>query len=333
MLSPKKDTAQDYLSNSCSNLSENKKNEIRDKQNKSLLIHNSDFNNTSEAEISQNLDSPSNVVRKGKKRFSLVHLAKAMKSLDQNIKLFDNACVVTDKDYLKYTDKSFENYVDDQIKISKMQKKMGKGIGSNSKFFTYEVAKYFQARIPNNYFDAMQIIGLTSELIFESPQITEWDEEDVIKWFESLNLNNYSHIIRQHGINGMSLLKMNVFEYKDILGINDIKEIKLLMKSVDFLRIFVKLKLDFYDYLEYEKNENEKNEQLLNATAPQPQVMLPVENINNYENKQTTPINALQQITGSVANYHYQNSHKNYFVENDNFANYFKKEKSSKDGN
>ena len=40
----------------------------------------------------------------------------------------------------------------------------------------------------------------------------------------------------------MSLLKMNVSDYNDILGIKNIKDIKLLMKSIDFLRIFIKLK-------------------------------------------------------------------------------------------
>jgi len=230
--------------------------------------------------------------------------------LEPNFKLFDNSIQNSD-DYLKYTDKSFEIYVDDQIKISKYQK----GIKSKTKFFTYEVAKYFLAKIPNNYFDAMQIVNLTSELIYESPQITEWTEDDVLKWFDSLSLNGYSNIIKENNVNGMTLLKMNIYEYKDILRIQDTKDIKLLMKSIDFLRIFVKLKLDFHDYLEYERNENEKNENLMLATQPNNQIK-DKDNIinNNYNLTANTARNASLE--------------KNYFGEDMN-----RKEKSSKESN
>lgn len=191
--------------------------------------------------------------------------------------------------------------------------KYQKGIKSKTKFFTYEVAKYFLAKIPNNYFDAMQIVNLTSELIYESPQITEWTEDDVVKWFDSLSLNGYSNIIRENNVNGMTLLKMNIFEYKDILGIQDAKDIKLLMKSIDFLRIFIKLKLDFHDYLEYERNENERNENLM--LTMQPTNQLKDKENNNFNNFNLTAHTARNTI-----------SEKNYFGEDIN-----RKEKSSKE--
>jgi len=242
-----------------------------------------------------------------RKRFNLIHLVKELKILEPNFKLFENSIQNSD-DYLKYTDKSFEIYIDDQIKMSKHQK----GIKSKTKFFTYEVAKYFLAKIPNNYFDAMQIVNLTSELIYESPQITEWTEEDVVKWFDSLSLNSYFNIIRENNVNGMTLLKMNIYEYKDVLGIQDTKDIKLLMKSIDFLRIFVKLKLDFHDYLEYERNENEKNENLMLITQS-----------NNHQkiNENNGSINNITSHTARNVI-----SEKNYYGED-----IIRKEKSSKE--
>lgn len=242
-----------------------------------------------------------------RKRFNLIHLVKELKILDPNYKLFENSIQKGD-DYLKYTDKSFEVYIDDQIKMSKNQK----GIKSKTKFFTYEVAKYFLAKIPNNYFDAMQIVNLTSELIYESPQITEWNEDDVVKWFDSLSLNGYSNIIKENNVNGMTLLKMNIYEYKDILDIHDTKDIKLLMKSIDFLRIFVKLKLDFHDYLEYERNENEKNENL----------MLTTPNVNQIKDKDLI-INNNYNMTAYTTRIP---TEKNYFGEDIN-----RKERSSKE--
>jgi len=251
-----------------------------------------------------NLLDPNN-----KKRFNLVKLVKELKLLEPNFKLFENSIQGSD-DFLKYTDKSFDVYIDDQIKMTKFQK----GIKSKTKFLTYEVAKYFLAKIPNNYFDAMQIVNLTSELIYESPQITEWTEDDVIKWFDSLGLNGYSNIIKENNVNGMTLLKLNIHEYKDVLKIQDTKDIKLLMKSIDFLRIFVKLKLDFHDYLEYERNEREKNENLMFATQPPVNTLKDKEIFNNLNINQTT--NTTRNLT----------SEKIYFGEE-----IMRKDKSSKE--
>ncbi len=223
-------------------------------------------------------------------KYSLIELYKELKHLDSNLKLFENS-IQNSEDFLKYSDKSFDIYIDDQIKISKIHQK---GIKSKTKFFTYEVAKYFLAKIPNNYFDAMHIVNLTSELIYESPNITEWTEEDIVKWFDSIGLNNHSNIIRENNVNGMTLLKMNICEYKEILGIQDTKDTKLLMKSIDFLRIFVKLKLDFHDYLEYERNEREKNENILLNTQQNFYNNL---NLNSMNNNNSNPSKFNNNIT------------------------------------
>jgi len=174
-------------------------------------------------------------------KYSLIELYKELKHLDSNLKLFENS-IQNSEDFLKYSDKSFDIYIDDQIKISKIHQK---GIKSKTKFFTYEVAKYFLAKIPNNYF-------------------------------------------------GMTLLKMNICEYKEILGIQDTKDTKLLMKSIDFLRIFVKLKLDFHDYLEYERNEREKNENILLNTQQNFYNNL---NLNSMNNNNSNPSKFNNNIT------------------------------------
>ena len=128
---------------------------------------------------------------------------------------------------------------------------------------------------------------------------------------------NYSNFIRENSITGLGLLKMNIFEYKDILGVEDIKDIKLLMKSVDFLRIYVKLKLDFQDYIEYEKNETEKNEIMINSLTQQ--------QINNSTKE--IICNTARNINEKS---YFGEEHQNHQVLNSTPNN--RKDKSSKDG-
>ena len=109
-----------------------------------------------------------------------------------------------------------------------------------NKNFTLSVAKYFKARIPNNYFDAMNLIIYTSDLLYNNNKIFEWSEKNIITY----------------GINGIKFLQ---FTGNELINYNivDVRDTKLILKSIDFLRIFVRL---FTDYSEkYELNSHENN--------------------------------------------------------------------------
>ena len=110
---------------------------------------------------------------------------------------------------LEILDNSFENYIDEQMKIIEQNSKT-----KQSKHFTLEIAKYFRARIPNNYFDTMQIITATSELIFDKPDIIEWCQIEVGQWISLIGLEKYSQNFIEAGVDGIQLIKCNVFDLK-----------------------------------------------------------------------------------------------------------------------
>ena len=127
-----------------------------------------------------------------------------------------------------------------------------------NKNFTLSVAKYFKARIPNNYFDAMNLIIYTSDLLYNNNKIFEWTERNVITWMNRIGIekNKYKDIIIKYGINGIKFLQ---FTGNELINYNivDVRDTKLILKSIDFLRIFVRL---FTDYSEkYELNSHENN--------------------------------------------------------------------------
>ena len=127
-----------------------------------------------------------------------------------------------------------------------------------NKNFTLSVAKYFKARIPNNYFDAMNLIIYTSDLLYNNNKIFEWSEKNIITWMNRIGIekNKYKDIIIKYGINGIKFL---LFTGNELINYNivDVRDTKLILKSIDFLRIFVRL---FTDYSEkYELNSHENN--------------------------------------------------------------------------
>jgi hypothetical protein len=139
-------------------------------------------------------------------------------------------------------DNSFENYIDDQINFLKNLKSHEK---LKSKYFTLEVAKYFKARIPNNYFEASQFVALTSDLIYENPHVIDWSEDEVCQWLYRLGLYKHEKVFKENNINGIRFIKVNILDLKETLKVDSLTDIKLILKSIDFLRIFVKLKLDY----------------------------------------------------------------------------------------
>jgi len=156
----------------------------------------------------------------------------------------------------KYIDASFDNYLEDQIKFHQLNSSNN----VSSKIFTLELTQYFKAKIPNNYFDAMQILILTSDLIYENPHIPEWSEEEILHWIRRLGLDQYEKNFSENQINGYKFLKLNIMELKENYHITELKDIKFILKSIDFMRIFIKLKLDYQEYFEDQRDKEKENE-------------------------------------------------------------------------
>ena len=151
-----------------------------------------------------------------------------------------------------YVDLSFENFLEEQVKNADPSKQ-------NYKQFTLEVAKYFKSKIPNNYFDASHLFLLTNDIIFENPSIIDWSVTIVCKWITRIGLEKYNKSFQRSNIDGNAFLLLSIPELQNTLEIKSIKDIKLIFKSIDFLRIYLKLKLANQEYIEVEK----KNEYLL----------------------------------------------------------------------
>lgn len=128
---------------------------------------------------------------------------------------------------------------------------------NTNKMITLKVAKYYKARIPNNYFDAMQIVLLTSDLIYSNYSITDWTENDILTWLHRIGINDsrYDDIIVENSINGLKFLKLSFNELKEY-KIDNVRDVKLILKSIDFLRIFVRFQLSFSEKIEKQKNDN-----------------------------------------------------------------------------
>ena len=126
-----------------------------------------------------------------------------------------------------------------------------------NKNLTLNIAKYFKARIPNNYFDAMNFIILTSDLLYNNSKIYEWNEKNIITWMNRIGIekNKYKNIIIENNINGGKFLQFSAKELKEY-NINNIKDGKLILKSIDFLRIFLRLYTDYSEKYEFYINMN-----------------------------------------------------------------------------
>ena len=126
-----------------------------------------------------------------------------------------------------------------------------------NKNFTLSVAKYFKARIPNNYFDAMNLIIYTSDLLYNNNKIFEWTEKNIVTWMNRIGIekNKYKDIIINNNINGVKFLKFSGNELKDY-NIVDVRDTKIILKSIDFLRIFVRLYTDYSEKYELYTDTN-----------------------------------------------------------------------------
>ena len=93
-------------------------------------------------------------------------------------------------------------------------------------------------------------------IIKENPDVSNWNNNDVINFFEKINFNK-KYIEQLKNINGKELLNIDQNYIQNILGINDKFEINYLLRNIELLKY---LKLDKREKI-YEDNEEQPNSQ------------------------------------------------------------------------
>ena len=128
---------------------------------------------------------------------------------------------------------------------------------NKNKINSLNLIKYYKASIPNNFFDIMNLVIMTYTLLYDNGDINEWKENTIIKLFEKIGIekNKYNDIILNNQINGKKFLKLNFNDLKEY-KITDVRDTKIIMKSINFLREFYIRYFDYYK--EYEKEEEAK---------------------------------------------------------------------------
>lgn len=192
-------------------------------------------------------------------------------------------------------DSSFQEYIEEQLK-SYSETALDKQI--RPKYFTFEIARYFKARIPNNYFDTMHIIACNVEILFQRPFVHQWKNSDVLIWMNGLGLSNYADKFMTEELNGATFLSLTLVDLVNIYQVTKNKDLKVLLKSIDFLKLFFKL-TSFY--LEYVNSQKKKRIIEINDITFKKKTkaikFLPKENINgengtNIINNNSTNINS-----------------------------------------
>jgi hypothetical protein len=108
----------------------------------------------------------------------------------------------------------------------------------------------------------MLIVTSTSDLIFDKPDIVEWRNEEVVSWISQLGLEKYATTFREQKIDGIQFIKCNPYDFTTRFNVKETKDLKVLLKSIDFLRIFVKLRKDCQDFIDIEKTVEEDDHKL-----------------------------------------------------------------------
>ena len=93
-------------------------------------------------------------------------------------------------------------------------------------------------------------------IIKENPDVSNWNNNDVINFFEKIKFNK-KYIEQLKNINGKELLNIDQNSIQNILGINDKFEINYLLRNIELLKY---LKLDKREKI-YEDNEEQPNSQ------------------------------------------------------------------------
>ena len=157
--------------------------------------------------------------------------------------------------------------------------------------------RYYKASIPNNFFDIMNLVIMTYDLLYDNGEVKEWKENNIIKLFERIGIekNKYNDIILNGQINGTIFLKLTFNDLKEY-NINDVKDVKLIMKSIYFLREFYTKYFEYY--MEYEKEEDSKIPINLKHSMKKPLIKKNSSNVLFRLGKQQNPlINSLPNIS------------------------------------
>ena len=99
----------------------------------------------------------------------------------------------------------------------------------------------------------MLIVTSTSDLLFEKPDVVEWRNEEVVSWISHLGLEKYAFNFKDQKIDGIQFIKCNPYDFTTRFMVKDSRDLKILLKSIDFLRIFIKLRKDCEDFIDIEK--------------------------------------------------------------------------------
>lgn len=218
---------------------------------------------------------------------------------------------VLEKNESKKLDNSFQEYMDE------MNDKP-----DTMKMSTLGLAKYFKARIPNDYFDAMFFVTSASELIYENPHVTEWNGVEVLRWVNLIGLTCDSKLeAKFKEISGVQFIKMNICDIQTKLGNLESDKLKLIIKSIDFLRIFVKLKIDYEDFFYNQVQKVKEKNQLQTQENKLLCDDVKASNIDSVGKAKLAPISEVQKENkdNSTAN-------------NSNISNNFSFKRVSKDG-
>jgi hypothetical protein len=131
----------------------------------------------------------------------------------------------------------------------------------------------------------MQIVTATSDIIFDKPDVVDWRNEEVVLWVGRIGLEKYVQNFTDQKIDGIHFIKCNAYDFKTKFKVNDTKDLKLLLKSIDFLRIFIKLRKDCQDFIDIEKINDEEANKLEGKGTTEQLLALPLPGEDNKDEK------------------------------------------------
>lgn len=136
-------------------------------------------------------------------------------------------------DYNQFNSGTFEKYLETKSK----QQTYLKSNQIKSKYFTLEYAKMLKSKNPEGFYDTVRLMNNTNNLIMEKPDITSWNNSDVVSFFLKLNYSQYQNNLRELNIDGNMLINTNIEELLNKLEI-DSKDRIVFSKAISSLRNF-----------------------------------------------------------------------------------------------
>ncbi len=134
-------------------------------------------------------------------------------------------------DYNQFNSGTFENYLETK---SKQQMDL-KSNQIKSKYFTLEYAKMLKSKNQEGFYDTVRLMHNTNNLIMEKPDITTWNNQEVVNFFVKMNFQQYEKNLREANIDGYMLANVNIEELLNLIQ-TDQKDRNMLGKSILSLR-------------------------------------------------------------------------------------------------